>query len=56
MKGGPPAQGGLIVISACVFLFFGLLAIGITRAQGPEAASLIYGLKARDPWNDRTAV
>lgn len=43
MKGGPPAQGGLIVISACVFLFFGLLAIGITRAQGPEAASLIYG-------------
>ena len=43
MKGGPSAQGDLTVISASIFFFFGLFAIGITRAHGGEAASLIYG-------------
>ena len=43
MKGVVTPPGGLTLISACIFFFFGLLAIGITRADGPGATNLIHG-------------
>lgn len=42
-RGAVTAQGDFTVISACIFSFFGLLAIGITRAHGPGATGRIYG-------------
>lgn len=43
IRGVVMGNGYFTIISACIFFFFGLLAIGITRAHSPEATSLIYG-------------
>ncbi len=43
MKGGLSVQNNLSVTSACIFFFFGLFAIGITRAHGLKAVSLVEG-------------
>ncbi len=43
MKGGAKIHDNLMLACACVFFFFGLLAIGITRASGPENARIVDG-------------
>jgi hypothetical protein len=41
VKGGGSVQSGTAISCASIFFFFGLLAIGITRAQGPRSSGLM---------------
>ncbi|MHB8109261.1 MAG: DUF4129 domain-containing protein [Syntrophorhabdaceae bacterium] len=41
VKGGGPVQNGTAISCASIFFFFGLLAIGITRAHGPRPSGLM---------------